>query len=356
VSTEATDIVLRVDGLVTTFVTGQGKIRPVDGVSFGLRRGKTLALVGESGSGKSVTALSIMRLVPESNGRIEQGTVEFEGRDVLSLPARELRSFRGNRAAMIFQEPMTALNPVLTVGDQVAEVFRLHRGADRKQAWEQAVGMLRKVRIPDPDARARQYPHELSGGMRQRVMIAMALACNPALLIADEPTTALDVTIQAQVLRLMQALQRELGTAMLFITHDLGIVAEIADDVAVMYAGQIVERTGVNEIFARPKHPYTVGLLHSRPKLESDRKIPLPTIGGMVPALHALPSGCRFADRCPRVEPGCRERPPVLVEIGDASTPHEVACFVAAREAGRPEPGHETPEVPERSSAHEANA
>jgi oligopeptide/dipeptide ABC transporter ATP-binding protein len=332
VSAEKPEIVLRVENLVTTFMTSQGKIRPVDGVSFTLARGKTLAIVGESGSGKSVTALSLMRLVPESNGKIEGGRIEFEGRDVLALVPRELREFRGNRAAMIFQEPMTALNPVLTVGDQVAEVFRLHRSASRGQAWNQAVAMLAKVRIPDHEARARNYPHELSGGMRQRVMIAMALACNPALLIADEPTTALDVTIQAQVLRLMQALQRELGTALLFITHDLGIVAEIADDVAVMYAGRIVERAGVHEIFANPRHPYTLGLLQARPKLESERQKPLPTIGGMVPALHALPKGCRFADRCPKVEPQCRERQPELVQIGSASKPHEVACFVAVRE------------------------
>ena len=332
-SAEKSEIVLRVEDLVTTFVTGQGKICPVDRVSFSLRRGKTLALVGESGSGKSVTALSLMRLIPDSNGRIEGGTIEFEGKDVLALVPRELREFRGNRAAMIFQEPMTALNPVITVGDQVAEVFRLHRGASRSEAWTQAVAMLVKVRIPDAEGRARNYPHELSGGMRQRVMIAMALACNPSLLIADEPTTALDVTIQAQVLRLMQALQRELGTAMLFITHDLGIVAEIADDVAVMYAGRIVEHANVHELFARPLHPYTRGLLHSRPKLESERSRPLPTIGGMVPALHALPHGCRFADRCPLVEPACRERPPELVQLGTASEPHEVACFVAEREA-----------------------
>jgi len=329
VSSEPTDIVLRVDGLVTTFVTGQGKIRPVDGVSFDLRRGKTLALVGESGSGKSVTALSIMRLVPEGNGRIEQGKVEFEGRDVLALPANELRSFRGNRAAMIFQEPMTALNPVLTVGDQVAEVFRLHRGSSRSQAREQAVGMLRKVRIPDPDARARQYPHELSGGMRQRVMIAMALACNPALLIADEPTTALDVTIQAQMLRLMQTLQRELGTALLFITHDLGVVAEVADDVAVMYAGRFVEQGSVYEIFEQPLHPYTRGLLAARPRLDGDRHAPLATIAGMVPALTELPQGCRFAPRCPLREPICDQQDPELVSIGHG---RKLACHVMLRE------------------------
>jgi oligopeptide/dipeptide ABC transporter ATP-binding protein len=336
-SAQAGEIVLRVEGLVTTFATPQGLIRPVDGVSFEVRRSRTLALVGESGSGKSVTALSIMRLVPESTGRIAEGRIELEGQSLLSLSARELRSFRGNRAAMIFQEPMTALNPVLTVGSQIAEVFRLHRGASRKEAWQRAIAMLEKVRIPDAASRADNYPHELSGGMRQRVMIAMALACNPTLLIADEPTTALDVTIQAQVLRLMQELQRELGTSILFITHDLGIVAEMADDVAVMYAGRIVERASTIELFERPMHPYTRGLLGARPRLTSDKSVALPTIAGMVPALHALPSGCRFADRCELVEPGCHERSPELIQLrrpGRAGETHTVACFVTTREDG----------------------
>jgi oligopeptide/dipeptide ABC transporter ATP-binding protein len=327
-----TETVLSVEGLVTSFATSHGPIRPVDGVSFDLQRGRTLAIVGESGSGKSVTALSIMRLVPESNGRIEGGRILFEGRDLLTLSQRELRSFRGNRAAMIFQEPMTALNPVQTAGAQVAEAFRLHRGASRKQAFEQAVAMLAKVKIPDPAGRARNYPHELSGGMRQRVMIAMALACNPALLIADEPTTALDVTIQAQMLRLMQALQRELGTALLFITHDLGVVAEIADDVAVMYAGRFVEQGSVYEIFEQPLHPYTRGLLLARPKLEGDRHAPLHAIRGMVPALTDLPKGCRFAPRCPLVEAVCIEQDPPLVTIGGRGPGRKVACHVAVRE------------------------
>jgi peptide/nickel transport system ATP-binding protein len=331
VSTQEAEVVLSVEGLVTSFVTGQGVVRPVDDVSFTLRRGSTLALVGESGCGKSVTALSIMRLIPESNGRIERGRIVFEGRDVMTLGKRELRSFRGNRAAMIFQEPMTSLNPVLTVGNQVAEAFRLHQNASRAQARERAVAILDKVRIPDPAARARNYPHQLSGGMRQRVMIAMALACNPGLLIADEPTTALDVTIQAQMLHLMQTLQRELGTAMLFITHDLAIVAEIADDVAVMYAGRIVEHAGVYELFEQPLHPYTRGLLAARPKLEGDRNATLQTIEGMVPALTDLPKGCRFVDRCPVAEPLCHEHDPALVTIGRGA--RRVACHVAVREA-----------------------
>jgi peptide/nickel transport system ATP-binding protein len=327
---EADEVVLRVEGLVTRFQTGRGVIVPVDHVSFELRRGRTLALVGESGSGKSVTALSILRLIPEANGQITGGQIWFRGRDILALSKRELRSFRGNHAAMVFQEPMSALNPVLTVGAQVAEVFRLHQRASRAVAFERAVAMLAKVRIADPESRARNYPHELSGGMRQRVMIAMALACNPAVLVADEPTTALDVTIQAQMLRLMQALQRELGTALLFITHDLGVVAEIADEVAVMYTGRVVEHAQVNELFDRPLHPYTRGLLAARPGLFGDRKTVLQTIPGMVPNLSELPAGCRFAPRCPLCEPVCRERDPELLPLGRLT--RKVACHVAQRE------------------------
>jgi peptide/nickel transport system ATP-binding protein len=278
-----------------------------------------------------VTALSIMGLIPKQSGRVSGGQIEFEGRDLLTLPERELRKYRGNRLSMVFQEPMSALNPVLTAGAQVAEVFRLHRGASRSEAFAQAVRMLEKVRIPDAEARARNYPHELSGGMRQRVMIAMALACNPAVLIADEPTTALDVTIQAQMLRLMQGLQHELGTALLFITHDLGVVAELADEVAVMYAGQIVERAPVDKLFDRPLHPYTRGLLAARPPLQGERTRRLRTIPGMVPALNALPPACRFAPRCPLVEPICNERMPLLMHPGSAS--RLVACHVAQREA-----------------------
>jgi peptide/nickel transport system ATP-binding protein len=330
VSAQADDVVLRVEDLVTRFQTGRGVIVPVDHVSFELRRGRTLALVGESGSGKSVTALSLLRLIPEGNGRIDAGRIWFRGRDILTFSKRELRSFRGNHAAMVFQEPMSALNPVLTVGAQVAEVFRLHQRASRAAAFERAVAMLAKVRIADPESRARNYPHELSGGMRQRVMIAMALACNPAVLVADEPTTALDVTIQAQMLRLMQGLQRELGTALLFITHDLGVVAEIADEVAVMYTGRVVEHAQVHELFERPLHPYTRGLLAARPGLSGDRRTALQTIPGMVPVLTELPAGCRFAPRCPLCEPVCRERDPELLPFGRLT--RKVACHVAQRE------------------------
>ncbi len=323
--------VLELRSVVTALRTERGTIRPVDHVSFAVMPGKTLALVGESGCGKSVTALTILRLLPSGTSQIEQGQILFEGTDVLALRPDELRSYRGNRAAMIFQEPMTALNPVKTVGSQIAEVFRLHRKASSKEAWTGAVAMLTKVRIPDPEARARQYPHQLSGGMRQRVMIAMALACNPSLLIADEPTTALDVTIQAQVLELMRTLQRELGTSMLFITHDLGVVAEVADDVAVMYAGHIVEQASVHELFKEPLHPYTLGLMAARPALHGKRQSRLTTIEGLVPALHALPKGCRFVDRCPRAEGVCHERDPELLPVATAPG-RLVACHVAQRE------------------------
>jgi len=330
--------VLELRSVVTALRTERGVIRPVDRVSFALFPGKTLALVGESGSGKSVTALSILRLLPAENARIEHGEILFEQKNILALPSSQLRAYRGNRAAMIFQEPMTALNPVKTVGSQVAEVFRLHRKASRKDAWQGAVSMLEKVRIPDPAARATQYPHQLSGGMRQRVMIAMALACNPALLIADEPTTALDVTIQAQVLDLMRALQRELGTAMLFITHDLGVVAEVADDVAVMYAGRIVEQAAVRALFEAPLHPYTRGLMAARPSIQGERRERLQTIEGLVPPLHALPKGCRFVDRCSQREAICHEQDPPLVTLRWKGARGEelrrVACHVAVREVG----------------------
>ena len=322
-SEEAGDVLLSVEGLVTSFHTEQGKISPVQGVSFQVNRGRTLAIVGESGSGKSVTSLSIMGLIPKSNGVIEAGKIVLDGDDLLQLKPRQLRRLRGNRMAMIFQEPMTALNPVYTVGQQIGEVFRLHRGMRRAEAFEASVGMLEKVKIPDPVDQMSNYPHQLSGGMRQRVMIAMALACNPTLLIADEPTTALDVSIQAQVLRLMRGLQQELGTAILFITHDLGVVAEMADDVAVMYAGQLVEKATVFQIYDDPQHPYTKGLMGSLPRLTDTRDNPLQTIEGLVPSLWELPDGCRFADRCPDVEPACRETTQRLVQLADG---RHVAC------------------------------
>jgi peptide/nickel transport system ATP-binding protein len=318
------ETVLRVKDLVTAFATDRGIVRPVNGVSFEVKKGRTLAIVGESGSGKSVTSLSVMRLIPENNGRIEKGSILFEGQELVGASKKEMQKLRGNRMAMIFQEPMTALNPVFTVGEQIAEVLRLHEGLSRSAAHEKAIAMLDKVHIPDPKARAACYPHELSGGMRQRVMIAMSLSCNPKLLIADEPTTALDVTIQAQVLRLMRNLQEELGTAIVFITHDLGVVAEVADDVMVMYCGKIVEQGTVFEVFENPKHPYTIGLMKSLPKLTDHKETPLEAIRGMVPSLYDLPEGCRFSTRCDHVEAICDTFPP-LVQIGDT---HAAACHL----------------------------
>jgi peptide/nickel transport system ATP-binding protein len=284
--------------------------------------GRTLGIVGESGSGKSVSALSVLRLLPRDSADVS-GRILFEGRDLLALPEREMQDLRGNRIAMIFQEPMTSLNPSYTVGDQIGEVLVRHRGLSKRDAEREAVALLRKVRIPSPEARLSSYPHKLSGGMRQRVMIAMALACEPALLIADEPTTALDVTIQAQVLDLLRKLRDEMGTALVLITHDLGVVAEMCDDVAVMYAGQVVERAPVAEIFARPEHPYTVGLLGSIPRLET-RRDKLATIQGMVPSLSGTFDGCRFAARCPFADARCRSETPALRDLGNG---HQSRCL-----------------------------
>ena len=302
---------LDVRNLSTHFFTRQGRLPAVDGISFKIEAGETLALVGESGCGKSVTAASIMRLVPEPPGRIVAGEIWFEGRDLLKLPEEEMRALRGNRIGMIFQEPMTSLNPVFTIGDQITEVIREHRKVSRASARARAVDLLNLVRIPDPDRQVREYPHRLSGGMRQRVMIAMALACEPALLIADEPTTALDVTTQAQILELLDDLKQRLGMAMLLITHDLGVVAQTAQRVLIMYAGRVVEEAAVAKLFNEPLHPYTRGLLQSlpRPSAEVDamgRPPPLPEIAGAVPSLAALPAGCRFAPRCPLVRDACR--------------------------------------------------
>ena len=320
---------LRVRELTTAFHTDEGTVRAVEGVSFDLASGSTLGIVGESGCGKSVTSLSIMRLIPEPPGHIEGGEVIFDGRDLLGLSEREMRAIRGDRISMIFQEPMTSLNPVYTVGDQIAEGFRLHRGVGRKEALARAVEMLELTGIPAPAERAGSYPHQLSGGMRQRVMIAMALACEPALLIADEPTTALDVTIQAQILELLARLQERMGMSIVFITHDLGVVAELTREVLVMYAGRVIERAPTEELFADPLHPYTRGLLASVPgyaELEREgERVRLPTIPGVVPDLRALPAGCRFRDRCDRAEPRCAEAEPPLTELGGRA----VACFVA---------------------------
>jgi len=300
-------------------------VRAVDGVDFRLERGRTLGIVGESGCGKSVTALSIMGLVPQPPGRIAAGEVLFEGEDLLKLPAGRLRDLRGDKLSMIFQEPMTSLNPAFPVGEQIAEVLLRHRHPSKHEAKNQAIEMLRRVRIPSPERRADDYPHQLSGGMRQRVMIAMALACNPKLLIADEPTTALDVTIQAQILELMRALRAELGTAIILITHDLGVIAELADDVIVMYAGQVIERCAVERLFCEPQHPYTIGLLGSIPRLHLEQER-LSAIEGFVPDAAAPPPGCRFHPRCPFAVEKCRQEVPPLMEI----TPdHYAACWLA---------------------------
>ncbi len=304
---------LEVDDLRVLFRTDHGPARAVDGVSFTLSAGETLCVVGESGCGKSVTALAVMGLLPRASAQVG-GRIAFEGRDLLGLDPRSMADLRGDRLAMIFQEPMTSLNPAFTVGSQLAEVLVRHRGATAKQAREQVLQMLRHVRIPAPEKRIDEFPHRMSGGMRQRVMIAMALLCQPALLIADEPTTALDVTIQAQVLDLMRALRAELGTAVLLITHDLGVVAEMADRVLVMYAGQVVEQAPVREIFAMPQHPYTVGLMGAMPALAA-AGARLAAIDGMVPAATAMPDGCRFAARCPFADEQCREMPP-LQDLG----------------------------------------
>jgi oligopeptide/dipeptide ABC transporter ATP-binding protein len=316
--------VLEVDGLETQFRLEGGVARAVDGVSFALEAGTVLGLVGESGCGKSMTALSLMRLVPLP-GRIVGGEVRFEGRDLLALSESDMRALRGAGIAMVFQEPMTALNPVMRIGTQVAEALRLHGRAGRRAAWERAVALLGEVGIPDPAARAYDYPHQLSGGMRQRVMIAIAISCEPRVLIADEPTTALDVTIQAEILDLLRALRDRHGMAVVLITHDLGVVAEQADEVAIMYAGRIVEHASVRDIFDQPRHPYTQALFRSMPGV-GVRRERLETIPGHVPDLLHLPSGCAFRDRCPRQIPACAEAVPPLEEKAPA---HRAACIRA---------------------------
>jgi peptide/nickel transport system ATP-binding protein len=316
---------LEVRGLVTSFAAEHGAFNAVDGVSFAIEAGRTLGLVGESGCGKSVTALSIMRLIASPPGRIAAGEILFEGTDLLRMTARQMRDIRGDRIAMIFQEPMTSLNPAFTIGAQIVEGILRHRSVSRDAAKRQAIEMLEHVRMPLPAQRFDEHPHKLSGGMRQRAMIAMALACKPRLLIADEPTTALDVTIQAQILELMRMLRDETGTAIILITHDLGVVAELAQDVAVMYAGRIVEKASVGQLFAEPQHPYTIGLLGSIPKLhlQQDR---LPAIEGQVPSPAETPPGCRFAPRCPFMGPPCRTEDPRLRTIHSGQ---EAACLYA---------------------------
>ncbi|MBX5476924.1 MAG: ABC transporter ATP-binding protein [Clostridia bacterium] len=315
---------LRIENLHTYFKTEDGVVPAVAGVSFSVRRGETVALVGESGCGKSQTALSIMRLL-SNQGRIVQGRILFEGTDLTKASEATMRRIRGNQISMVFQEPMTSLNPVFTCGMQVMEAIRLHQKVTPAEARRQAVEMFRRVGIPDPERRMDAYPHQLSGGLRQRVMIAMALACRPKLLIADEPTTALDVTIQAQILDLMRELRDEFGMSILFITHDLGVVAEMADRVVVMYAGEVVEEGTVEEVFAEPKHPYTAGLLRSMPRLDTQRKTALPAIEGVVPSPLNRPRGCTFAPRCPHVMARCRAEHPDVTTLGDGRV---VRCFL----------------------------
>lgn len=324
--------ILSVRDLVTEFMTEDGIARAVDGVSYDLQAGETLAIVGESGSGKSVTSLSILQLISDPPGRIMGGQVLFEGRDLLSLSQREIQRVRGKDIAMIFQEPMTSLNPVLTIGRQMTEGLIEHLKMKKEDAWRKAIEALDLVRLPESAKRMRQYPHQLSGGMRQRVMIAMAMACDPKVLICDEPTTALDVTIQAQILHLMADLQKRKGTSIVLITHDMGVVAEVADRVIVMYAGRKVEEGPVNEIFARPRHPYTAGLLGALPRLDAlrggQKRERLTEIPGVVPALTNLPSGCRFHDRCGYAQPHCGEQYPDLRERAPG---HWTACWEADR-------------------------
>ena len=317
--------VLDVRNLSTHFFTEDGVVKSVDQVSFYINSGETIGIVGESGCGKSVTSLSIMQLIPNPPGKIVGGEIRFRGENLLTKSSEEMRKIRGNDIAMIFQEPMTSLNPVYTIGDQIAEAVVLHQKVDKKEAWKRAADMLREVGIPSPEKRTHDYPHQMSGGMRQRVMIAMAMSCNPQLLIADEPTTALDVTIQAQILDLMRKLKREFHTSIMLITHDLGVVAEMADRVAVMYAGKIVEESVTADLFKEPLHPYTQGLLDSIPRLDQPSSEKLHVIEGTVPNPLNLPKGCSFAPRCPKVMDVCREKAPVLTEVSEG---RKVSCWL----------------------------
>ena len=312
-----------VNDLQTYFHTEEGTVKAVDGVSFEIYPGETLGVVGESGCGKSVTSLSIMRLIESPPGQIENGEILFNGKDLTKLNQKEMRKIRGNDISMIFQEPMTSLNPVYTVGDQIMEAILIHKDVNKKQARQEAIDMLTKVGIPLPEQRVDEYPHQLSGGMRQRVMIAMALSCDPQLLIADEPTTALDVTIQAQILELMNSLKSQFGMAIMMITHDLGVIAEVSDRVAVMYAGKIVEYTDVKTLYADPKHPYTWGLMHSIPHIEKELDR-LEAIPGNVPNPLNFPTGCKYNTRCPFATDKCRTDEPDIVEVEEG---HHVACW-----------------------------
>lgn len=319
--------VLEVSNLQTHFFTDEGVVPSVDGVSFYINQEETLGIVGESGSGKSVTSLSIMQLVPNPPGRIVGGEILFEGENLLKKTADQMRKIRGNDMAMIFQEPMSSLNPVYTVGDQIAESVSLHEKVTKREAFNRAVEMLRLVGIPSPERRAREYPHQMSGGMRQRIMIAMALSCNPKMLIADEPTTALDVTIQAQILDLMKKLKSEFHAAIMLITHDLGVVAEMCDRVAVMYAGKVVEEASTGDLFREPLHPYTQGLLASIPRIDEERRDKLHVIEGTVPNLLHLPQGCSFAPRCPKAMDICRRETPKLEQVSET---RKVSCWLHA--------------------------
>ena len=324
----ATDNVLEIKNLHTYFYTDGGVIKAVDGVDVKLRRGATLGIVGESGSGKSVTSLSVMGLLAGTKGKIADGEILLDGDDIVKLTKEQQRKLRGSKISMIFQEPMTSLNPIIKCGKQIAESLRLHRGMKKKEAMEEAVRMMRAVGIANPEVRAHEYPHQLSGGMRQRVMIAMALCCNPAMLICDEPTTALDVTIQAQILDLINELKEKTGTSVMMITHDLGVIAEVADDVMVMYAGKVVEHASCDQIFDKPMHPYTDGLMKCIPKLDDDDTKELSVIKGMVPSFDDMPAGCAFCPRCPQAREICRQKMPELVEAEG----RKVRCFKYTKE------------------------
>ena len=321
------DRLLDVKNLKTYFFTDEGVVRAVDGVDLYIEKGETLGVVGESGCGKSVTALSIMKLIPQPPGRIVEGEISYNGTDLVTLPANRMRKIRGKEISMIFQEPMTSLNPVFTVGEQIAEAIRLHEGLGRREAMAKTVDMLKLVHIPNAERRVKEYPHQLSGGMRQRIMIAMALSCNPNLLIADEPTTALDVTIQAQILDLLNELKSKLHMAVLLITHDMGVIAETAQRVVVMYAAKVAEEASVADLFKEPLHPYTQGLLRSIPRIDTaaTQKKRLEAIPGVVPSLLQLPQGCRFAPRCAFVKPMHTEKEPPLKEVKPG---HKVACWL----------------------------